>query len=185
MQIQLVYVLRHAESLGNTGSIMQGSSEYPLSDLGRLQAASVSDSIRGLSFKFVASSPLSRALDTTNLILGRVDSVDPRLTERSAGRWEGLSRSELESSHPGSLEDDRLRPADFEAEYDVVARMQAAVQDLLHLSGPTLAVSHGSALRLLELSLGGSGQRFRHLEALVLAPGPRILGRVCFGPGFS
>lgn len=162
---------------------MQGSAEYPLSDRGRRHALEAAPSLRGLNFEFVASSPLSRAVDTARLVAGRLDQVDPRLVERGAGIWEGAARSELELAHPGSLENDLLRPDDFEPELEVLARMRAAAEDLLHRPGPVLAVSHGSVLRLLERSLGGSGQRFRHLEALLLGPGPRILGRVRFQDG--
>lgn len=184
-------LLRHAESEGNAGGIMQGGGEYPLSARGEAQARAAAPSIRALAPSLVVASDLGRAVRTAELLIGRVDRVDPRLRERGAGSWEGRLRAELDAAHPGALEDDALRPDDFESLTEVVTRMQAAARALLAeplatdaedtegtADAPLLAVTHGAVLRALEASLGGTGARFGHLEALVLGPGLSLEGRL-------
>jgi broad specificity phosphatase PhoE len=177
-----LYLVRHAESEGNAEQIMQGAGEYPLSRNGRDQAQRAAESLQRLSPTLVVASDLGRAQETALLTLGHIDIVEPRLRERGAGRWEGWSRLELEAAYPGALIDDELRPDGFEAKAEVVLRMRGAVRDLLDRPGTTVAFTHGAVLRLLEKDLGGAGVRFGHLEALVLGPGPVLLGRVNFLP---
>jgi len=172
-----LYLIRHAESEGNANKVMQGGGEYPLSGTGRAQAEQASGLLRALEPTFVASSDLSRAVDTAILAIGRVDLTDPRLRERSAGPWEGKPRSALEAAHPGALDDDALRPAGFEPAERVLVRMLDASRELLTRPGNTIAFTHGAVLRILEADLGGTGRRFAHLEALILRPGLTLIGR--------
>lgn len=159
----LLYLVRHAESEGNAGKIMQGAGEYPLSERGRIQSRAAAVAIDSISPTLVVASDLARARDTALLSAGRVDLIEPRLRERSAGLWEGQPRSALEAAHPGALEDDALRPGGFETVEDVVTRMRAAVTELSDRAGVVLAITHGAVLRLLEKDLGGPGARFGHL----------------------
>ena len=175
-----LYLVRHAESEGNAGKIMQGAGEYPLSEAGRAQALRAASLIGPLCPSLVVASDLARAKDTALLATGRVDRTDPRLRERGAGLWEGRPRSDLEAAYPGALGDDALRPEGFEAAGNVVARMRAVSSELLEHVSLVVAVTHGAVLRLLEKDLGGSGARFSHLEALVLGPDLVIVGRVNF-----
>ncbi len=147
---------------------MQGAGEYPLSENGRNAATRAASSISSLNPAVVVSSDLARAMDTARLAAGRVDSVDPRLRERGAGPWEGRPRHELEDAHPGSLEDDNLRPEGFEPAEEVLERMLAACSDLLARGVVVVAFTHGAVLRVLDGAVGGSGRRFRHLEGLEL-----------------
>jgi probable phosphoglycerate mutase len=171
-------LLRHAESEGNAGKIMQGGGEYPLSEHGRRQAAAAAAALAAWPLTLVVASDLSRAKDTAVLTAGRVDVVDARLRERGAGPWEGRPRAELESAHPGALEDDALRPDGFEFATAVVARMRDACSELVANPGLVVAVTHGAVLRLLAGDLGASAERFRHLEGLCLGPDLTVLGRI-------
>lgn len=173
-----IVLLRHAESEGNAGKIMQGCGEYPLSVLGREQAAAAFAILAEWPITMVAASDLSRAQDTAKLAAGRLDVVDPRLRERNAGPWEGRPRGELEALHPGALEDDDLRPDGFESSADVAHRMRAACYDLGDLDGLAVAFTHGASLRVLARDLGGDGRRFAHLEGLCLGADLSMLGRI-------
>lgn len=177
-----LYLVRHAESEGNAGKIMQGAGEYPLSANGRAQAQRAAAQLAALAPDLVVASDLHRARDTALLTIGRLDLIDPRLRERGAGHWEGRPRAELEAAHPGALEDDDLRPDGFELADDVVARMRAAATALLARDEIVVAFTHGAVLRLLDRDLGGSGARFSHLDALELTAGLVIAGRSSFLP---
>lgn len=180
MPESVLYLVRHAESEGNSRKIMQGADEYPLSETGRTQALRAASLFGAIYPSLVVASDLSRAIDTALLAAGRIDRVDPRLKERGAGAWEGRPRTDLEAAYPGSLENDALRPDEFEDAGAVASRMRTASSELLESAGVVVAFTHGAALRLLEKDLGGAGARFRHLESLVIGPGLIIVGRVNF-----
>lgn len=171
-------LVRHAESEGNAGKIIQGCGEYPLSDRGREQATTAFPVLATWQVTVVAASDLSRAQDTAMLATGRLDVVDARLRERDAGPWEGRPRAELEALHPGALEDDDRRPDGFEPAVDVGHRMRAACVDLAAKDGLVVAFTHGAALRVLARELGADGARFAHLEGLCLGEDLSVLGRV-------
>lgn len=95
-----LYLIRHAESEGNTGGILQGAGEYPLSETGRAQALNATHELLALNPALVVASDLGRAIDTAVLAAGRVDRIDPRLRERGAGIWEGRLRGDLEIAYP-------------------------------------------------------------------------------------
>ena len=175
-----LYLVRHAESEGNAHKIMQGAGEYPLTENGRSQAVLAAAKLRALTPALVVASDLSRARDTALLMAGRVDRIDSRLRERGAGLWEGKPRSDLESAHPGSLNDDALRPGEFETAEEVVYRMREVATELLNHGGVVVVITHGAVLRLLERDLANTGERFDHLEALVLGTGLVVVGRENF-----
>jgi broad specificity phosphatase PhoE len=171
-------LVRHAESEGNVAKIMQGCGEYPLSALGRQQAATVSPVLAAWPVTVVAASDLSRAQDTAILATGRLDVVDARLRERGAGPWEGRTRAEIAALYPGALEDDGLRPEGFEPSAEVGHRMRAACADLTGNDGLVVVFTHGAALRVLARELGTDGSRFAHLEGLFLGDDFSVLGRI-------
>ena len=171
-------LIRHAESAGNAEQVMQGGAEYPLSDLGLAQARAVRHVVASWRPDVVASSDLSRAIDTAILAAGRVDVVEPRIRERGAGAWEGRPRSDLEAHHPGALDSDALRPDGFEAADVVISRMRTACEELLHRDGLVVAFSHGAVMRLLAAEIGDDASRFGHLESLCLGDELSVRGRL-------
>ena len=85
-----IYLIRHGQpELPGGERICLGSSELPLSTLGRLQACLLGLELGG-RVSAVFSSPLSRARDTALALAPRV-RVLPGLMEQYAGDWEGLS----------------------------------------------------------------------------------------------
>lgn len=173
-------LIRYTESEGNATKIIQGSSEYPLSATGRQQAIQAAKNISQLQPVTVISSPLSRAIDTAMLAAGRVDYQDNRLREREAGAWEGRPRQELETAYAGALENDNLRPEEYETTESVITRILEALKEILAASpaGLILGISHGAVLRVLDRHLGGTGNRFGYLEGLALDDDLHILKRV-------
>ena len=85
-----IYLIRHGQpELPGGERICLGSSELPLSTLGRLQVCLLGLELGG-RVSAVFSSPLSRARDTALALAPRV-RVLPGLMEQYAGDWEGLS----------------------------------------------------------------------------------------------
>ena len=63
-------LLRHGQTDWNKQNLMQGSSDIPLNDVGREQAVETGKELvrRGLSYDVLVSSPLSRALETAQMV---------------------------------------------------------------------------------------------------------------------
>jgi uncharacterized phosphatase len=78
----LIYLVRHGETEWNRQRRIQGSTDIPLNDIGREQAARTGRLLSRRDWAGIASSPLSRAFETGSII-ARAVGVDP-------GRGEGL-----------------------------------------------------------------------------------------------
>jgi uncharacterized phosphatase len=102
----LIHLIRHGETDWNATNRYQGSSDIPLNDTGRDQAAALAEAMRGESWDLIVSSPLSRAMDTAKAVAGAIgipeDDIvpDKRAQERSYGEAEGLTLAEREEIWP-------------------------------------------------------------------------------------
>lgn len=91
-------LLRHAESQGNLDKKHQGQAEYPLTELGRQQAAALAARWQqdGVQFTRVFASPLQRARTTAEIVSQAVNApleIDPMLAERHLGELTGLTHA--------------------------------------------------------------------------------------------
>jgi probable phosphoglycerate mutase len=111
-------VIRHGETLWNRDRRMQGTTDTPLSDVGRIQAQALGRRLAKHGFSALYSSDLSRARDTAQAIAehtGRDVVVDPRLQERRFGIFEGLLAEEIKSRYP----EEHARFASRDQDYEV------------------------------------------------------------------
>jgi len=91
-----VTAVRHGQAASNdidkSTSTVHGSTESPLTEEGKRQAAKVAESLRNEVFDAVYSSDLSRAYDTALAIVGadrgHTIETEPLLRERDFGRFE-------------------------------------------------------------------------------------------------
>ncbi len=158
---------RHGQSVWNADGRWQGQADPPLSDLGRAQAHGAA--LQAGSFDAIVASDLDRALHTATIIseatgVGPV-LVDPRLKERHAGEYEGLTVDQIEVQFPGQLEA-RVFPPGWEPTEKLLARALGALDEIIHHtngSGDVLAVSHGGVIYALEGHLGLSHERIANL----------------------
>ena len=148
---------RHARTEYNADGRLQGSLDVPLGEEGRSQAAGaarrIADAYGGdLS---IVSSPLSRAVDTADelasLTGGQVE-VEPALTQRPYGAWEGLTWADVQARWPDEFARRRagLDPdiPGWGRSADVAARVGSALRDHWDPARTTVVVSHGSAIQL-------------------------------------
>ena len=157
----IVYLARHGETVWNAEGRYQGRLDAPLTDTGRTQARSTARTMRGRGVERLFCSPLGRARATARVAeraLGLVAEIDDDLVESDIGRWEGLTRAEVEAAFPGELarrEEDRLhyRPPDGESLVDMLVRARAVAG---RLDGrTTLIVPHSAINRVLVAALIG------------------------------
>ncbi|MDE0652475.1 MAG: histidine phosphatase family protein [bacterium] len=153
-------LLRHAESEWNAQGRWQGQADTPLTDRGRRHAAEAGPLMA--TFEMLVCSDLSRARQSAEIIAtgAGIDEIhiEPRLRERNAGPWQGLTRDEIEQGWPGYLGSGR-RPADYEADDQLVARADAALSDIALLAdrrgaSEVLVVTHGGVISSLTVRAG-------------------------------
>jgi broad specificity phosphatase PhoE len=117
----------------------------------------------------IYTSPLSRTLETAEILAGphglepiREDGV----REIGHGRWEGLTRAEVEERFPGEYEAWEADPLTFAPEggetgLSVLARALPVLRRIVvsHQGSTVLVVSHKATLRLVLASLLGMDAR--------------------------
>ncbi len=99
----LLSTVRHGLTELNRDKRVGGRYDAPLIEEGRRQAQEANGRFDGTSFDVVISSPLSRALETAEIIagVGREDIVvDEGSTERSFGEMEGLTPAQVRERLP-------------------------------------------------------------------------------------
>jgi probable phosphoglycerate mutase len=165
-------VIRHAETTWNRERRMQGITDTPLSDVGRLQAQALGRRLARHPFAALYSSDLSRARDTAAAIAqhsGRELVADARLQERRFGIFEGLLAGEIQSRYP----DEYARFASRDPDYEVPggesasgfwSRCLGCLEEIAgrHAGEEVVVVTHGlvlDALYRVAHGLGHAGQR--------------------------
>ena len=144
-----VYLARHGETVWNAEGRYQGRLDAPLTDTGRAHARATARTTRGRGVERLLCSPLGRARATARVVERTLDlaaEIDDDLAESDIGRWEGLTRAEVEAAFPGELaqrEEDRLhyRPPGGESLADMLVRARAAAG----CSSPPTASSSSTA----------------------------------------
>ena len=140
-----------------------------LSDEGRQQAARLGDRLRDEGIAAAYSSPLSRSLETAQIIAkpcGLTPVARDGLREISHGTWEGLTRREVEERFPkdySSWEEDpfTFAPEGAESGVAVLARALPVIREIVtaHEGRCALVVSHKATIRLVLCSLLGIDAR--------------------------
>jgi len=158
-------VIRHGETEWNREKRMQGTTDTPLSDIGRSQAQALGRRLAARRFSALYSSDLSRAHDTARAVAGHTGhriTVDPRLQERRFGIFEGLLASEIVERYPEEHARFASRDADFvvpggESARQFTQRCLGCLAEIAdrHRGGEVVVVSHGLVLDSLYRSSQG------------------------------
>lgn len=93
-----LYLIRHGETNWNKVHRIQGSSDIELNEYGRELAFVTREGLRHISFDMAYTSPLKRAKETGEIILGGRNVPlfeDSRIQEACFGKFEGASLQEL------------------------------------------------------------------------------------------
>jgi broad specificity phosphatase PhoE len=95
-----IYIIRHGETALNAKGVMQGRIDEPLNENGRNLAALTGRGMQGIRFDACISSPLSRALETAELVLRESGNdlpirIDDRLLEMDFGDIDAKKITEM------------------------------------------------------------------------------------------
>jgi len=174
-----IFLVRHGSTTVTAEDRYAGATDVPLSMDGRVQAASLARRLREQPIAAVYASPLSRTMETAR-ILAQPHNVDVQpcdgLREISHGRWEQLTRHEVEKQFPeeaAAWEEDpfTFAPEGGESGLQVTARSLPALLEIVrtHPGADVIVVSHKATIRLLLSSLLGFDPR-RYRDNLDQSP---------------
>jgi probable phosphoglycerate mutase len=164
-----VFLVRHGATQLSAEDRFAGATDVELSDEGRAQASRLAERLGDDDVVAVYCSPLRRTRETAAL-LAAPHALTPLehagLREIDHGRWEGLTRADVEARFGGEYarwEEDpfTFAPAGGECGLDVMARALPVIRQVVeaHTGQNVIVVSHKATIRLVISSLLGFDAR--------------------------
>jgi broad specificity phosphatase PhoE len=167
-------LVRHGETVGNSGIRYYGRTDLALSDLGRTQMRAAARWLRvsfaELPLAPVFTSPLQRATESARLIAGPDTTLIEiaEFVEVDFGMFEGLTAEEIAHRYPDEFmrwNRDRLAPdytypagesrADFAVRVNHGIERMLSTLDVSPLSVRALLVAHRGVIRTITQRLAG------------------------------
>ena len=188
----LLTLVRHGQTSANLDGVWHGSTNTPLTEHGRGQAAAAAAFIEA-NYKPVGTvyaSPLDRAHETAERIaerLGLVPRIDSDLAEYDLGDWEGMSFQSLyqdKKLFDRMKSDPHYRPHGGESPKQVGDRLVGSLRRIAarHPGERVVVVSHGGALSiafglLLDNDYSSWNRMMKNcaITELVLDPRPELV----------
>ena len=156
-----IYLTRHGQTDYNKKELMQGRTDIPLNETGLAQAKSMQKNVQDIHFNAVYSSPLSRAVQTAQIISGfATDEIirDERIIEVDFGPYETMDYHHLGPMMTLFWMYPEIIPAPKGVEpiREMVARTSSFVHDLSQKEyDHVLVVCHGGIIRALRGAFEG------------------------------
>ena len=189
-----ICVVRHGETDWNTAGILQGWLDVPINERGRVQARELAQAFAGSAFSCVYTSPLSRALETAEIVAAMLRLSPPvchdGLKERNFGVIQGIPKAELAELNPSLLEHILKRNPDScfeqgESMDECATRVLDGVRDIARQrpGERVLVITHGWAMDVITREVGGLPRsamlhhKPRNGESLWLEATPRSIRR--------
>jgi broad specificity phosphatase PhoE len=164
-----IFLVRHGATVLSAEDRFAGSTDVELSDEGRTQAARLAERLATEGVGAVYASPMRRTRETAG-ILAACHGLDVEtrdgLREIDHGRWEQMTRSEVESRYADEYAAWEADPFTFapqggEAGIAVMARALPVLREIVvtHQGKRVIVVSHKATIRLVISSLLGIDAR--------------------------
>jgi len=153
-----IYLVRHGETEWNEKKIIQGHSDIPLNEKGKLQSEQLGEKLKDIHFEAVFSSDLIRAKRTAEIIIleKKLAVVTTKaLRERMFGRFEGKHIDELRKILGETILFSKKRQKklfgwnDIENDEKVIRRFIPFIREVAvaYQGKNILMVSHGGLMR--------------------------------------
>jgi len=162
-----VVLVRHGRTEWNKGQIFRGTVDIPLDEQGRNEAACARDWLDAETFHAAYSSPLSRAVETAEIILephGTPVVMHDGLTDLNYGDWQGKPNEEVKRVYPELYQQWQTAPhtvvfPEGEGLNAVRHRSLAAVEEVVanHPGETVLLAAHRVVNKVLIAALLGLG----------------------------
>ena len=154
-------MIRHGEIPSNINKVYAGRSPEHLTEKGVRQARQVSEKLKSLKIDALYSSPIQRALQTTQILsedIGVDLEVDDAFRELEMGPWEGLSENDVAKEYPGewsiwNSDPTKLRLAGRETLDELLGRVLTGVKSIYDKAKDrnVVIVTHVAIIRVLLL----------------------------------
>src|SRR5215218_10810271 len=174
-----IFLVRHGATTLTAEDRFAGATDVPLSDEGREQVRRLAERLSDDGITAVYASPLGRTVETASILAepqGLEVQTRDGLREISHGRWEQMTRREVEAQYPdeaAAWDEDpyTFAPVGGESGLAVTARALPVLMEIVrqHPATNVLVVSHKATIRLLLSSLLGFDPR-RYRDNLDQSP---------------
>ncbi len=161
-----ICIARHGETDWNRRGVLQGWLDVPINALGRQQAVALAANLATEGFAAVWTSPLSRALETAQIVANALHLPAPSchegLREKHFGAVQGVPKNELAELNPALLEQILRRnpAAEFvggESLDEFADRVIGAIEDIgtRHRGERVLVITHGWVMDVVTRHIAG------------------------------
>ncbi len=187
-------LIRHGETDANVNGQLEGATDKPLNENGRVQAQALARRLQaeGRPLHAIYSSSLTRARQTAEAVAAQCGvapvHVEPNLSEFHLGEWDGLTLEELRNEKQlwkRMTADPHFAPPGGESAMQFGMRLVYAVRSIIgrHPGETVVIVSHGGALgTVMALLLDGKGDNWLPymmdncaISEVTLDPNPRLV----------
>ena len=152
----ILYVTRHGETIRNKLGLIQGQTEWDLTEKGIKDAEELRSTVDKLDINVVISSPLKRAVDTASIITNNKYpiNIDDRIIERDWGMCEGAHIEEVDTVKCWNFfintDDNKI-----ERVQDLLARVSEFLEDIKvrFKDKNVLVVAHSAVIRAIHYCL--------------------------------
>ena len=175
-----IYLFRHGETNYNLRRLRQGCGiNAGLNTTGQKQAEALAQSLKDKGIEVIYSSPLQRALETSQIVSLAVHApviITEAFTEGNFGDAEGLHEDEVKARWPEIISGWYVKDFEMdtgfpggETKAQIQKRMFNALNSLLETPEKTIAVSsHSAALRFLLMKIGGGTNKIPNAQAILV-----------------
>ena len=163
-----IFLVRHGATVLSAEDRFAGSTDVELSEEGRMQARRLGERLAGEGLDAAYASPMRRTRETALIAASNRLEVQTKdgLREIDHGRWEQMTRAEVEKSYAEEYSTWEADPFTFaplggESGIAVLARALPVLRDIVvgHPGKKVLVVSHKATIRLLISSFLGIDAR--------------------------
>lgn len=154
-----VFLVRHGATVLSAEDRFAGATDVELSDEGRKQAGSLAERLAHEPIAAVYASPMARTVETATIVAAPHDftpKTKDGLREIDHGRWEQMTRFEVERGFPDEYANWEADPFTFAPEGGesgllVLARALPVIRETVvkHADETVVVVSHKATIRLL------------------------------------
>ena len=152
-----LYVVRHGETIWNAENRVQGITDIPLTDKGRLDATLLKDLVKDINIDVVISSPLERTIETAKILTdGKLPiNTDDRIKERDWGLNEGANIDDVDKWDCWDVILN-TRVQNIESIQDFMYRVSSFLEDIKvrYKDKNVLVVTHSAVIRVIHYMLG-------------------------------
>jgi probable phosphoglycerate mutase len=147
--IQQLYIVRHGETEWSLSGQHTSRTDLPLTEAGQAAAAGLAETLSGVAFSIVLSSPLRRARETAELAgFGDAVELTDDLVEWDYGEYEGLTTRQIHGRDPDwNLWRDGCPGG--ETPTAIGLRVDRLLARVAAVDGVGLCFAHGHVLRVL------------------------------------